>query len=476
MSLGQDTAPTLPGLGARQTQQNFFGDSRLAQDDYLSQRTSRNSRDVRELTSDRVGVGRERETLATEQYRDRNLQADPGLWRESQVLSRQQQEHFPAMKGSLEHPNPAETEDVEKAKSERSVESTTDWLDIREQLRTDGDRLLSDSYGGLTKRNTSDTKAGAGSTSVISEGLSSQESFDRNQRDVLEKVRQQLEVLTRSVETSLQTLPGETRTTTGLGTVTKSEQSLWRPSGGLGTVRTSGVSSGNASGLYDAQRLTPGLRNYESARVGGTEEETDLGFPETADGPDSQDKASILSELGQMSQAEISTEARRILGPHTSIESLSQAKFSEHIKDAQEHLRAGRYYRAADAFALAAVYKPDHPAVLAGQSHALFAAGEYMSSALFLSRTLLVFPEYTQVDADFAALLGSQDKITRRLADIEQWYARSGSGQLQFLLSYVYYRLGRLIDAKRAIEAACQKMPQLPAVHTMKAAIDATAR
>ena len=99
-----------------------------------------------------------------------------------------------------------------------------------------------------------------------------------------------------------------------------------------------------------------------------------------------------------------------------------------------------------------------------------------MSSALFLSRTLAILPEYTQVDVDFAALLGGQDKIAHRLADIEQWYARSGSGQLQFLLSYVYYRMGRLAGAKRAIEAAYQKMPQLPAVRTMKKAIDEATR
>jgi tetratricopeptide (TPR) repeat protein len=183
-----------------------------------------------------------------------------------------------------------------------------------------------------------------------------------------------------------------------------------------------------------------------------------------------------LDELGQMSRVEIASEARRIMGPHASPESLSDAKFNEHIGAAEEHLRAGRYYHAADSFSLAGVYKPDHPAVLAGKSHALFAAGEYVSSALFLSRALAAFPEYVRVDVDLTALLGGQDKIARRLADIEQWYARSGSGQLQFLLSYAYYRTGRLTEAKRAVEVAYQKMPQLPAVQTMKMAIDGAAK
>jgi hypothetical protein len=46
---------------------------------------------------------------------------------------------------------------------------------------------------------------------------------------------------------------------------------------------------------------------------------------------------------------------------------------------------------------------------------------------------------------------------------------------LQLLLSYVYYRTGRLTPAKRAIDLAYQKMPQSPAVHALKAAIDGAA-
>ena len=113
---------------------------------------------------------------------------------------------------------------------------------------------------------------------------------------------------------------------------------------------------------------------------------------------------------------------------------------------------------------------------LAGRSHALFAAGEYVSSALFLSRALAIYPEYMQMRVDLAGLVGGQEKVTQRLADVEQWYARSGSGQLQLLLSYVYYRTGNLTQARRAVDAAYEKMPELPAVRAMKMAIDAAAR
>ncbi|UCC98274.1 MAG: hypothetical protein JSW66_20820 [Phycisphaerales bacterium] len=448
MSLAPGTSVTLSHPGGRQTQQNFLGESFLSPDGSFLQRTQINPRDVRESTSDREG-----ERSAVQQYRDWSLQADGttktitagSAWdRELRVLSQQQPEQDLKTKGPLQYFSPGEN--LEKSGTQTPAEPVTDWPDIREPLRTDSTKPLSEVYGDLARKDALAVEGGDGYTPVAGEDLSSQNTSGQSQRDVLERVRQQLEVLTKSVETSLQSLPGKASTTTG-GAITKPERMLWgsqlHESSGLGTVRT---------------------------------EDAHLGFDEAAGGADSQDQTSALSDFGKMSRAEIATEARRIMGPHTSLESLSHARFSEYIRAAEEHLRAGRYYRAADSFALAAVYEPDHPAVLAGKSHALFAAGEYMSSALFLSRALSVLPEYAQVEVDLVALLGGQGRIARRLADIEQWYARSGSGQLQFLLSYVYYRMGRLVEAQRAIEAAYQKMPQLPAVRTMKAAIDGTAR
>ena len=154
-----------------------------------------------------------------------------------------------------------------------------------------------------------------------------------------------------------------------------------------------------------------------------------------------------------------------------SVESFSQSRFNQHISAAEDHLKAGRYYRAVDAFTLAAVYEPGNPVVLAGKGHALFAAGEYMSSALFIARVLAVQPDYTQVKVDFAAMIGGPEKLTERIADVEQWLARSGSTQLQFLLSYVYFRAGRFNQAKQAINEAFEKMPHSPAVVAMRTAI-----
>jgi len=45
---------------------------------------------------------------------------------------------------------------------------------------------------------------------------------------------------------------------------------------------------------------------------------------------------------------------------------------------------------------------------------------------------------------------------------------------LDFLLGYVYYRIGRLGPAQQAIDAAYTKMPQSAAVVAVKKAVDDT--
>ena len=200
--------------------------------------------------------------------------------------------------------------------------------------------------------------------------------------------------------------------------------------------------------------------------------QTGLEFKGIPNYDNSQKRNFPLKELDKFSQADISAEANHLMGKHKSLGSLSESKFNKHLRDAEDHLKAGSYYRAASCFSLASVYQADNPLALAGRGHALFAAGEYVSSALFLSRALAVSPEYLLVKVDLVAMLGDQNKLADRIADIEQWLARSGSRQLQFLLGYVYYRTGQLLKAKQAIDAAYEKTPESPAVQAMKIAVD----
>ncbi|MHC4693477.1 MAG: tetratricopeptide repeat protein [Planctomycetota bacterium] len=177
----------------------------------------------------------------------------------------------------------------------------------------------------------------------------------------------------------------------------------------------------------------------------------------------------------KLSGVALSVRAKSIMGEHKTFASFSKDQFNEHMRAAEQYLKEGKYYRAADTYALASLYKSDDPLAYAGKSHALFAAGGYMSSALFLSRTLEIFPEYARFKIDLVGMVGDRDKVESRIADIKEWLQMSDSGELQFLLGYVYYQLGRFGEAKKAIDAAYEKLPDAPAVKTLKKAIDSTA-
>ena len=261
--------------------------------------------------------------------------------------------------------------------------------------------------------------------------------------DVLEQIRQQLDDLVTSIEAL--------------------EDQDSRPSPLPSGYQDSGALLGLDSVVPDPEErfqernLVP-AQQYPSALEGLSELSA---FPKTRKGV-----------LG-LSQADLSVRAKRIMGPHKSLESFSDAKFTQHMRVAEGYLRTGRYYRAADSFALASVYEPDNPLALAGRGHALFAAGEYVSSALFVARALEIAPEYARTEIDLVAVLGDADKLAGRIADIERWLEGSGATELQFLLGYVYYRIGRLSQAKQAIDAVREKMPRSPAVQALGAAIDA---
>jgi len=305
---------------------------------------------------------------------------------------------------------------------------------------------------------------------------------DRQQSDVLERIRQQLDDLTKSLDENMQRQ--ETRRATGTDPAAIREQvplgsERYMPNSRKAIIPPEPVKSSGASNYYEQQGAELGFNGEEltspaERMLNRTDNGRGTGLEFSGIPPyeSPQKKSSPLDELNKLSRAAISAEANRIMGPHKSLESLSESKFDQHMRSAEVYLKAGEYYRAAGCFSLASMYQSDNPLALAGRGHALFAAGEYVSSALFLSRALTISPGYLQMRVDLAAMLGDGNKLAGRIDDIEQWLARSGSSQLQFLLGYVYYRTGQLLQAKKAIDAAYTKTPQSPAVQAMKIAID----
>ena len=303
---------------------------------------------------------------------------------------------------------------------------------------------------------------------------------EQEQSDVLEQIRQQLDNLTKTLNETTQgrdayedldteTTAQQEKASLGYKQYLSDSQQVFSPdrissNGNLNSTR-------QRSGEIGFEEETAPLTNGRFNRV-DRNKQAGLEFPEISSYANSQKTSSPLQQLNQLSQAEISAEANRIMGPYSSLKSLSEAKFNQHMSEAQEHLKAGRYYRAASSFSLALIYQADNPRALAGRGHALLAVGEYVSSSLFLSRALEVSPEYLQTKVDLVTVLGGENKLTDRISDIEQWLAQSDSSQLEFLLGYVYYRTGQLFRAKQAIDTAYKKTPDSPAVQVMKIAID----
>jgi tetratricopeptide (TPR) repeat protein len=179
-------------------------------------------------------------------------------------------------------------------------------------------------------------------------------------------------------------------------------------------------------------------------------------------------------------QASYRERARAIMGPYQSIESYTEAKFRKHMVAGEVYLEQGKYYRAASAYNMALVYEPDDVSALVGRSHALFAAGEYMSSALFLSRALEALRTEDQ-QVNVAEQLGvwgerlsliDRDKLDSRLVDLEKWQKENDSPELRFLAGYVYHQTGRNIEAKKAMAEAARRMPGAEAVITLKNVVD----
>jgi len=195
--------------------------------------------------------------------------------------------------------------------------------------------------------------------------------------------------------------------------------------------------------------------------------------------PDEQtEPGSVLQEVDQLSDTELSKEAKRVLGSHETYASFAKAKYAQYIQAGWTYLTQGRYYRAVDAYTLASVYKSRDPVAYAGKSLALFAAGEYMSSALFLSRALQILPGYASQEVDIVSILQDRDKLEDRILDAERSLQacyeagyKTNAGQLQFLLGYVYLQAGRLDQADRAIKEAHEKLGDAPAVAAVKKAI-----
>jgi tetratricopeptide (TPR) repeat protein len=178
------------------------------------------------------------------------------------------------------------------------------------------------------------------------------------------------------------------------------------------------------------------------------------------------------AEKESLSEIEILARAQRVLSERQSFAARSQDKFNQFMLAAEQYMHEGKFYKAVEAYSMASIYKPLDPLAYAGKSHALLAAGEYMSSAAYLNNAIEMFPAYVGFKIDLAAMIGDKDTLERRISDINAWIDVSSAPELQFLLAYIYMQLDRLDKAWEAVNAAYEKMPDAPAVGYLKTAIE----
>ena len=179
----------------------------------------------------------------------------------------------------------------------------------------------------------------------------------------------------------------------------------------------------------------------EQHRQAGLEAQDDEADKEQQDG----------EEIDRSDKMALRNKARSVLGEFTSFAGYSNDKFNSYMKAAENFMEQGEFYRAADAYSLAAIFRDKDPLVYAGQALALLGAGEYMSSSFYLNRAMLIYPDYIAIKVDLADMLGDRDVLENRIVDIKRWLERSGSGELSFLLAYVYYQMNEFEWARQAI-------------------------
>ncbi|HSW44765.1 MAG TPA: hypothetical protein VLM89_04255, partial [Phycisphaerae bacterium] len=112
---------------------------------------------------------------------------------------------------------------------------------------------------------------------------------------------------------------------------------------------------------------------------------------------------------------------------------------NQRLKYAEEALRAGRYYRAAEAYDLARAISPRNALTLLGRSVSLLAAGDYVSSVQSLFETIGMFDALNAFEVDFRSFLPDLRVLDSRRADIEKRLEAREDGRLRFLLGFAEY-------------------------------------
>ncbi|HEV58143.1 MAG TPA: hypothetical protein ENN87_11740 [Phycisphaerales bacterium] len=173
-------------------------------------------------------------------------------------------------------------------------------------------------------------------------------------------------------------------------------------------------------------------------------------------------------------------EARRralaILGEHKDFESLAEAKFQGYFEQAEQYLHEGRFYKAADTYTLALVWRQQDPKAHFGRAVALFAAGSYLSSYYSAAAAIELDAALALGAHDIPALVGGRDTFENALIELERWQGRTGSAELAWLMAYMYHLDRRPDNARLALQLAADKLGETPVYKQLHQAVHGPAQ
>ena len=177
------------------------------------------------------------------------------------------------------------------------------------------------------------------------------------------------------------------------------------------------------------------------------------------------------TEQGRAPKTTEQAEAAALLARYKTFERLAEVRVAEYLAAGEAFLKDGKFYKAADAFSLASVWGPTDARPFAGRAFALFAAGEYLSSSFYLGQAMLRNPEAASQKVDLAGLIGDRDVYENRVVEMTTWQERSGSGELAFMMAFVFHQDGKADRAAAAIQVAAEKLPGDKAVEILRGVI-----
>jgi tetratricopeptide (TPR) repeat protein len=132
----------------------------------------------------------------------------------------------------------------------------------------------------------------------------------------------------------------------------------------------------------------------------------------------------------------------------------ARKKLEYHMSRGEKLMKKGEYFSAANTYDTALIYNINSGPANRAKSHALFATGEFMSSAVFLNKALQVDPAQARKKIDLQSLFAQPASFQKQLKELAKWQDLSSQPKLHFLYGYVLYQSGSAEQAKTALVQA----------------------